>query len=352
MIAPFVATCLPAIELSKLRQSSKAWQEAANQTSLWLALAQYHFTRTLARDIKGRADFVQTVSTLRGSLRSRPGRIESWLDMAFSRQPCPPSDKTGLALLVECEAHKWILHQVIQSAASGQRTCDVSGAIKLLDLLSSKSAEARQSTQEFMRLCPTLVIIVERHMVSQMLCLRGLRPEVGRSQFGIQVISFESLDCRKLSREDTCLNSLHAGCSLICNLFSNEDDVRDSAVELAKDWQQSTTAASAELSGEWRTAVSCQFQRLDYVPGNLEIRFESSGTLQGRGRDGMDPHQDFTLTGFWNTEIVLMRKLASAYTVDLLGFFEADGSIRGAWLLGGMSGGFWACKGPPRHFDM
>lgn len=346
MIAPFVCSCLPVIELSLFRQSNKAWKEAVDQSSIWCALAQFHFNRTLAKDIGSRADFVQTVLALRKSLRSCSVR-ENWLDMAFSPQPCPPSDMTGLALLLEFHAQTWVVDEILLGP-----TPHVGQHIKLLDLLTSRSIKARDS----LRLKPKpfyhkLVQIVEHYMVSQMTSLHDLRPQVGRGPFGRQVISFESLDCRMLSLEDDRLKSLRAGCSLICNLFSDRDDVRSPGAELAKDWQQSMSSASAELSGEWRTAVSCQFQRLDYVPGNLEIQFESSGKLQGSGRDGMNPYQDFDLTGFWNTEIVLMRKLTTSYTVDLFGFFEADGSIRGAWILSGMSGGFWACRGQRRDWN-
>merc|ERR1712196_753180 len=101
-------------------------------------------------------------------------------------------------------------------------------------------------------------------------------------------------------------------------------------------------AAAVELSGEWRTAMFLDDQRADGVPGNFLLEFEADGSVRGTGTDSFG---DFVLDGFWTSRMWLLRKSSNSrgYSVDLIGFFDEDGSVHGAWLFNTRAAGFWAC---------
>ena len=169
---------------------------------------------------------------------------------------------------------------------------------------------------------------------------------------GLEVHVFRNLDWRLLQTEHPDLSVLKALGGIEFHRLSLAGD---SHFAFSPAWRRDATSAAVELSGNWCTAIARDGNRLEDVPGDMQLEFQSSGYLQGWGRDNVDPSFTFRVEGFWTLDVVLIRQgltaaghIAAGHAVDLLGFFQDDGTMRGSWLLQTDCGGFWAWKGTPR----
>jgi len=356
--AAIACSALSALELTALRQASKAWRETADAQHLWAALAKQHFCFRLQQGICDRRAFARQVIDFRSALDKavdmeiEPSTFSSLLlDIAYSPQPFPPLEENGVSELVNRGIHIALAGVFMFSLI--QRTLDPShNWCELLDFVCNKNCKAHKEIRSgFLSRSNTFRLpgLLEELLMSHFPSLRELQPEFGEDSDSPVISRFACLDCRLLSLESSHMRGLRATCGLHFHFFAEEDDAHDVSALVSEHWHKKDWATmAAELSGDWCTAASLNGRRLSSVPGDLQIRFETGGVLRGRGCDEFDPVHEFSITGFWTVEMVFMRKIASNYSADLLGFFQPDGCIRGTWLIDTRTGGFWAWKGSPR----
>jgi len=340
-IATLVCSSFTIFELAAARQASCMWRAACDEPTLWINLAKYHFHGDLGKGVHSVREFGQTVLKLRLALTQQAGRDLTLLTaISHSHQPCPPALKSGAELLVERQFHERLLISLLRDSA------DCADRVKFLSSLCDQSpAAVRQLRLLLSRFDIGYSLLVHELFMSHLLELEELQPDVVDRYHRDVVHRFGSLDWRLLQAENPHLSVLKALGGIEFHLLSLSGDVHS---EFSPAWRRDATSAAMELTGNWCTAIALDGRRLEDVPGDMQIEFQPSGLLQGHGRDNVDPFSTFRVAGFWTLDVVLIRKIAAGYSVDLLGFFQDDGTMRGSWLLQTNCGGFWAWKGTPR----
>lgn len=380
-IAASVFRGLLVVELTKVSCVSSHWRSDAGQSDLWRALAPLHFGAGVCCQVSDRESFVMAVKNFQSLLqleqKEQPHHFMKRLfEISCSPQPCPPSDRDGVMLLLGSSTPSHLIpllrmddetEWVSRLSEEVQRTFYMY-AMLTLELLCRRCPQtrvwARQVAFESNGFMDFLGVL-QQYLLQHMHGLHQLNPGFVRGPEGEPILCrFNSQDCRQLSWSGDAewnLKMLKATCDMYFHLFGVElEDASQevgSLARLLRELQQPglsgpvyamrLAVVAVELSGEWRTAICLDDRRHTDVPGNFRLQFQESGVVSGFGRDR---YGAFDLTGFWTPWMWLLRKSSEGrgYVVDLLGFFDEDGSVHGAWLFSTRAAGFWACKGPPR----
>jgi len=349
-VAALVCSSFTIFELAAARQASAMWRAACDEPILWINLAKYHFHGDLRKEVYSVREFGQTVLKLRFALTQHAGKDITLLTaIAHSHQPCPPVLKSGAELLVERQFHKRLLRSLLREPA------ECADRVKCLSSLCDQSpAAVHQLRLLISRRYHDYNLQVHEWLMFHILELVEQEPEVDDRGFdGLVVhVVFRNLDWNLLQTEHPDLSVLKALAGIEFHRLSLDGD---SHFAFSPAWRTDASIAAAVLTGNWCTAMAMDGNRLEDVPGDVQLVFQSSGCLQGWGRDNEDPSVKFRVEGFWTLDVVLIRlgltaagHIAAGHTVDLLGFFQDDGTMRGLWLLQTDIGGFWAWKGTPR----
>lgn len=348
---------------------------SCEEPRLWKALGEFHLRGSSFNRPESRMHFVKIVILLNQLLETEaadrsPPRISELLQFARCELPIPSTlgkDKVGdgaallaargtqarLASLVRMDDEtSWIAHLPDQDQGKVYLH-----AMQLLALLCERSSVARVQLQKETYLSNgymDLPEVLQEHAVRELKLLHWL-------QVDSDMRAFPSIDCEQL-RFEGVEAKLRSVADLFYHLFADEADRSNTFCSTA---DRSPEQLSADLSGSWCTAMTLGKRRIDGIPGDFHLRFNSTGTLEG---SGCDAYGDFTLSGTWlagSPRIAVMRKQCDTpqrrYAVDLLAFIYPSEdndkvaralTLRGIWYFHGQASGFWAWQGSGRELRL
>eukprot|EP00929_Paragymnodinium_shiwhaense_P108634 TRINITY_DN74954_c0_g1_i1.p1 TRINITY_DN74954_c0_g1~~TRINITY_DN74954_c0_g1_i1.p1 ORF type:complete len:381 (+),score=70.04 TRINITY_DN74954_c0_g1_i1:94-1236(+) len=341
------------------------WRESSDERDIWMALGTVHFSKDLAATVVDRQAFKELVLSIRDLLgKEREERQQNYMvalhKLARCPRPLPGRADSGVDLLVAAKSHLRMV-ALVRMDDGTEWTGDLPPekqdlfflwAVETLELLCARSPIAKADLRGAIYDSNGNLILSEvlsQHLLHALPKMSSLGPKGmvdDEDEDDMTFTGFRSMDCRRMPEHD-CLPMLRALVSLLFHLFAKDSDVPGEfeCVSLA---EAEYEVAAAELSGKWCTAMALQHQRVDGVPGDLDLSFQDDGTVTGAGRDSWG---EFTTEGFWTKKFLFMRKVTPrGYYVDLFGFLQPDGSVRGAWLFNARTGAWWGWKGMPRSF--
>jgi len=356
-------------DVCSCRNVSQSWRESSDEADIWAGLAKLHYCEDLAASVTDKASFKSLVSSIHELLQmEKDQKQQSYISalhkLSRSERPLPSDSRTGAELLVELATHKRVIAFVRMDdgtewtgeLAPEKQDALFQRAIELLDILAIRNATAKKDLRQNVYESNGHLILPEvlsQHLLNYLPRMTALGPigmaetEDGQQVGELVFSGFRTMDCRNMNPEDGSLEMLRATCSLFFHLFAKPEDVPGDLEKVCLNEADEATAAM-ELSGKWCTAMALQHQRVDGVPGNLDLTFEENGTVTGKGQDSWG---EFSANGFWTKKLLFIRKVTPrGYHVDLFGFLQPDGSVRGTWLFNARTGGWWGWKGEPRDF--
>lgn len=383
----YVLQFMCATELCRRCGVSRAWANMCGVPELWKSLGERHLAGSRMQRPSCRAEFLSCVTGLRQTMLAEkadtgPSYMEDLLEFARCAQPLLTEGDGAhnlalrgthvrLVILLRMDAETaW----VAQLPPAEQSKLFLQGA-QLLSLLCARSEVARSYVVKNLTQSAgsaDLAEVLQERCLHHLRRLRALAPEPGLRRFG-------SLDCTTLEVTGLGLTRLKSLARLYFGIFGATCGEEGAPLEGGPAWMARPTGSGSQreaaaepdptklaniLSTQWCSAMCLRDRRVDGIPGNWELRFDPSGSVEGTGSDVWG---SFTLSGTWTASgLVLLRKEQSAelqqqvVSVDLLGFFDPramarDGStagLRGLWLFQGQAGGFWAWRGEPRELQL